>query len=123
MHVPLLRLDTTALARLRRWGTCAGLLLCALAAPSWAQDLATPPATQPPAEAPDRSVDHPPAGPRPIGADTRALFEHQRQASAGRPAPGIPGPVAVETWERYLRSYRSEIPAQFDRQLKESVNR
>lgn len=59
----------------------------------------------------------------PIGAATQALFEHQRRSSAQQRPLGIPGPVAVENWERYLRSFKTEIPAQFDRQLKEPGTR
>lgn len=127
MNAPLQRRLSTVTHPAHRFGACLGILLC-VAAPAWAQAPSPAPstaATQPaePSRLADSEEALAPPGPRPIGADTRALFERQRQASAQRSPLGIPGPVAVETWERYLRSYKSEIPTQFDRQLKESVNR
>lgn len=104
--------------------SCLGLGV-ALALPAWAETEAQPAAA--PTEASAHPVpptaeaaETPRAASLPIGAATQALFDQQRQASAQRRAPGIPGPIAVESWDRYVRSYKSEIPPQFSRQLKES---
>ena len=59
-----------------------------------------------------------PTEPSTFGQATRDLFEQQRLAGKQRPPPGIPGPVAEETWERYVRSFKHDIPPHFDTQLK-----
>jgi hypothetical protein len=57
------------------------------------------------------------AGSAPLGAETRAWLELQRNGNASNATPRpMPGEVADKVYERYLNSFAHPIPDSFSRE-------